>query len=98
MSTRPRFNPALPGVILVGLLSALTVRGQDAPSTSAGGWTSQSPREELRPVFSVDPRGGPNHAGSFIITHDAREGLDGWFQKSFPVVGGEYYRFGVVRK
>jgi len=102
MSTPSHLTPgSLTGAMLVGLLSVLTVSGQDAASTSANqarGWTSQSPREELRPDFSSDPRGGPNHAGSLIITHDAREGLDGWYQKSFPVSGGEYYRFGAVRK
>ena len=32
-----------------------------------------------------------------VITHDERDGLDGWFQKSFPVSGGESYRFEAVR-
>jgi predicted amidohydrolase len=33
-----------------------------------------------------------------VIRHDEREGLDGWFQKSFAVTGGEFYRFQAVRK
>ena len=33
-----------------------------------------------------------------MVTHDHRDGLDGWFQKSFAVSGGDYYRFHVVRK
>ena len=37
-------------------------------------------------------------AGSLVITHDGREGLDGWYEKSFPVQGGEFYRFHAVRK
>lgn len=56
------------------------------------GWSTESPREEIRPAFSS----GKN--GDLIITHDKREGLDGWFQKSFPVSGGEFYRFEVKRK
>ena len=45
-------------------------------------WSTQSPREEIRPQFSS----GADDA--LIITHDQREGLDGWFQKSFKVKGG----------
>ncbi len=62
------------------------------------GWTVAAPREEIRPEFSFDPKGGPNRAGSFVVTHDHRDGLDGWFQKSFPVTGGEFVRFHAVRK
>jgi predicted amidohydrolase len=56
------------------------------------GWTLESPREEIRPNFSTD------HKGSLIITHGDREGLDGWFQKTFPVKGGDFYRFEVQRR
>jgi predicted amidohydrolase len=62
------------------------------------GWTATAPREEIRPGFSFDKQGGPNGSGSLVISHDDREGLDGWFQKSFSVVGGEFYRFECVRK
>lgn len=55
------------------------------------GWTAESPRDEIRPQFSSDEK-------SLIITHDAREGLDGWFQKSFEVKGGAFYRFEASRK
>lgn len=76
------------------LLAALTVRGQDLP----GGWTPVSPREEIRPAFSTDPKGGPTSTGSMTIVHDSREGLDGWFQKTFPVSGGEFYAFRALRR
>ncbi len=62
------------------------------------GWSARSPRDEIRPEFSFDPLGGPKHAGSLVIRHDERDGLDGWFQKSFSVTGGEFYRFAAVRK
>jgi len=62
------------------------------------GWTTRSPRDEIRPEFSFNPNGGPHGSGSLIITHDHREGLDGWLQKSFPVTGGEFYAFQAVRK
>ncbi len=56
------------------------------------GWTPQSPRDEIRPQFSS---GGQ---GTLVISHDQREGLDGWFQKSFTVKGGAFYRFTAKRK
>jgi predicted amidohydrolase len=61
-------------------------------------WEMKSPRDEIRPWFSFEPKGGPNSAGALVIIHDEREGLDGWFQKSFPVSGGEFYRVSAVRK
>jgi predicted amidohydrolase len=67
------------------------------------GWTARSPRDEIRPAFAFDPKGGPHRGGprgtgGLVITHDHRDGLDGWFQKSYPVAGGEYYGFHVVRR
>ena len=67
----------------------------DGPPT---GWTTCAPRDEIRPAFSFDPEGGPMHSGSLVIAHDHREGLDGWYQKSFPVTGGQFYGFHTVRK
>ena len=55
-------------------------------------------REEIRPNFSFDPKGGPNVDGSLIITADEREGQSGWWQKSFPIVGGQHYRFHAQRR
>ena len=63
-----------------------------------GGWTTASPREEIRPSFSFEAMGGPDKTGSLIITHDAREGLDGHFQKEFDVEGGQSYLFKAIRK
>jgi len=62
------------------------------------GWQAVSPRDEIRPAFSFEPTGGPAGTGSFTVTHDHRSGLDGWFQKTFPAVGGGCYRFHAVRK
>ncbi|MFM7605620.1 MAG: carbon-nitrogen hydrolase family protein [Prosthecobacter sp.] len=56
------------------------------------GWTTESQRDEIRPQFSSGAR------DTLIITHDSREGLDGWFQKSFKVEGGSFYRFEARRK
>ena len=70
----------------------------EPPGSFPPGWTTVSPRDEIHPAFSYEPKGGPKQAGSFVVTHDQRDGLDGWFQKSFPVTGGEFYSFHAVRK
>ncbi len=68
--------------------AVLGADGQTPP-----GWQSASPRAEIRPGFSFDPRGGPKGDGSLVIAADEREGLSGWWQKGFPVTGGQHYRF-----
>lgn len=62
------------------------------PVEGAGGWTSHSPREELRPVFEQDAD------GHLRIRAESREGLDGHWQRSFPVRGGQWYRFRTERR
>ena len=69
-----------------------------AESLLPDGWAAVSPRDEIRPEFSFEAKGGAKQAGSFVITHDRREGLDGWIQKSFAVSGGEFYRVSALRK
>ena len=62
------------------------------------GWHTASPREEIRPAFSYNPTGGPKKTGAFVIAHDEREGLHGYFQTTIPVTGDKHYRFHAVRK
>src|SRR5262245_48579069 len=62
------------------------------------GWQPASPREEIRPDFSFNHKGGPKKDGSLNITADDREGLHGWWQKTIPITGGRYYRFQALRK
>ncbi len=67
-------------------------------SDSLHGWQTFAPRDEIRPAFSFDSKGGRKKTGSWVITHDHRPGLDGWYQKSFAVTGGDYYQFHAIRK
>jgi predicted amidohydrolase len=62
------------------------------------GWSVTSPRNEIRPEFAFDPRGGPAGQGAFVIRADNREGLDGGWTRTFPIQGGRYYRFHALRK
>ena len=94
---------SLPCVLAVVLSCLVPVGAQE--SSTAGqrvplppGWVAASPRDEIRPAFSFDPKSGPRQTGSLIISHDGRPGLDGWFEKSFAVTGGGFYRFHAVRR
>jgi predicted amidohydrolase len=77
--------------VIVGIAAA-----QDAPK-DPDGWQPAAPRDEIKPRFTVDPRGGPK-GGSLTIVADQREGLHGWWQKMTPITGGKFYRFHAVRK
>ncbi len=76
-----------PALTLLALLS-WTLGGLAAAPV---GWSEQSPRDELRPTFSREGQ-------ILIITHDERAGLDGWYQQTFPVQGGEFVKFSAMRK
>jgi len=84
-------NRFIPALAIFGLLAGASF-AQTPP-----GWEPRSPRDEIKPSFSFDPKGGPHGKGGLIITADKREGLHGWWQKTFPVEGG-HYRFEAVRK
>jgi predicted amidohydrolase len=87
-------------VIVSCLLSSVaSPQANFAAETEApDGWSSSAPRKEIRPAFSFDARGGPSGKGCLVIESDGREGLIGCWTKSFPVTGGEYYRFSAKRR
>jgi len=60
-------------------------------------WTAVAPREEIRPEFQRTDTGGKSGHGTLVISADKREGLHGWWQKTFPVTAGQYYRFSAWR-
>ncbi len=71
----------------------MTLAAAAADPASLEDWSSQSPRDEIRPVFTTEPHGGPDGQAALVIRTDGREGLDGHWLKSFPVTGGQGYRF-----
>lgn len=83
--------------IICAAFFAATVSHAEAPEFTAG-WTFVSPREEIRPEFTFVSDGGPHGAGSFVIEADQREGLFGWWEKTFEIEGGKFYQFSAVRK
>jgi predicted amidohydrolase len=68
------------------------------PAGAPEGWLAGSPRQEIMPDFSYDPKGGRSGKGAFVIKGDGREGLDGYWSKEFPITGGKYYRFTAYRR
>jgi predicted amidohydrolase len=94
------FGFVLLATLAVVRLEAEPLKQADASVDSAArqGWQPASPRDEIRPGFSFDPKGGPKGDGSLVITADEREGLQGWWQKTFPIAGGRHYHFQALRK
>ncbi len=68
------------------------------PVEAPAGWLHAAPRDEVRPEFAYQASMGRSGKGVFIIQHDAREGLDGYWTKTFPIEGGQFYRFEAYRR
>ncbi len=89
--------------LLLALLTSATLSvschaAQTLSGAERDGWRSAAPREELRPNFSFIPKKGAEGIGTLVIQTDQREGLDGYWTKTFPVQGGQHYRFSALRK
>ncbi len=85
---------------LLGSILALSAAfGADLrDSAPPAGWTAEATRAEIRPKFAYAARGGRDGVGAFVIETDARDGLDGFWKRSFRVEGGKYYSFNAYRK
>ena len=66
-------------------------------ASAADDWTAASPREEIRPKFEQTKTGGRSGHGALAINADEREGLHGWWQKTFSITPGQHYRFSAWR-
>ena len=75
--------------------SARTLQ-EHASTLPNAGWTAAAPRDEIRPAFAYNPHGGPDRKGAHIIEADKREGLDGYWTKTFTVTGGKHYHFSAL--
>ena len=88
--------PWLAAIVLMPLLPAVGAENPGSPAPD--GWQTHSPRDEIRPEFLFQPTGGPDGKGSLVIRAHDREGDQGQWVKTFPVVGGKYYVFRVYYK
>src|SRR5437660_8736621 len=85
-------------IVTLGMWLAMLFFARAADSTGTNSWKSDSPRQEIRPIFEFKAEAGPRRNGSLFIRADDREGLDGHWSKSFPVTGGQHYRFRALRR
>ena len=84
---------AVAGVSLVFWAWSGTAADRPGVEKAPEGWTTAAPRDEIRPEFAYEAKGGPDGKGCFLIKAERRDGLDGWWQKTFAVTGGKHYRF-----
>jgi predicted amidohydrolase len=83
---------------IVAVVTLLALAGHPSfGGTPTDGWQPASPRDEIRPEFVYENDSGHGGADSLGIITDAREGLDGYWTKSFSVEGGRHYRFSCQR-
>jgi len=88
---------SLAALLLAAGLGRSLQAAEPFASDSTNGWQGVAVRAEIKPHFSFNPRGGPNHHGALAVRADDREGLDGHWEKTFPVKGGQYYHFSSLR-
>jgi predicted amidohydrolase len=90
-----RFALLLSILLLAALLLPAGAQPDRAvkPTQNPAGWAPAAPRDEIRPAFAFEPGGGADGKGGWLIRADRREGLHGWWTKTYPVVGGKHYRF-----
>src|SRR5262245_23379440 len=82
--------------VLIALFCSVAMA--DGVDSAPDGWKTVAPRNEIRPRFDYNPKGGKDGKGALLIIADEREGLDGYWVKTFSITGGKYYRFSALRK
>lgn len=75
--------------------AAILAAESAAPSAATDGWVASAPREEIAPDFAVQQGA---ESVELVIRADDREGLDGFWQKSFAVQGGHWCHFQARRR
>ena len=79
--------------LLGACLAAATPPGEAGEVADSGGWSTGSPREEIRPEFACESGEAPGHQAVLVIRAGQRDGVDGYWTRAFPVTGGRHYRF-----
>ena len=88
---------SLAALLLAAGLGLSLEAAESSLSDGTNGWQGVSARAEIKPHFGFVLRGGPSRRGALVIRTDKREGLDGHWESTFPVSGGQYYRFSALR-
>jgi predicted amidohydrolase len=85
--------------LLIAIVTSCGMSCAAAEITAASeghSWRAESPREELRPKFTREE--GNAATERLVIEHVQREGLDGYWARTFPISGGRSYRFACERR
>jgi predicted amidohydrolase len=90
---KPRIN-----LLFLFCFSVLVVSSACAADEAAEGWKGHAVRDEVRPVFEYKLSGGADGKGAWTIRAGQGDGQAGWWEKSFPVTGGNYYSFKALRR
>src|SRR4051794_36027843 len=91
--------PQLPKALVFNLLSVLLCGAvAQAEIALPEGWKTAAPRPETRPTFAFNAKAGPKETLGLEIECSNSVADHGWVQKSFPVTGGKFVRFSVLRK
>ena len=83
------FGFLLPYVLLALTFGVLAGQAASSLPPAPNGWQAFSPRDELRPEFTYNPKAGPSGKGAFIIRTGKLEGLDGHWAKTFQLAGAD---------
>lgn len=100
---RRNFGFSFASLIMVAISSTPVASFAAAPQSldlADKAWSESAPRAEIRPDFTRTAVARPDGSKqpALVIKHDAREGLDGAWTRSLPVVGGKWYAFECVRR
>ena len=83
-------------VVLLSVFGVNSCVGSEG--TVPEGWQFVAARDEIQPAAKWDPTGGPDNDGAFVMSSDDRAGLAGSWNRTFPVRGGQHYRFSAMRR
>jgi predicted amidohydrolase len=85
-------TPRVAGAFVAAWLTVAAVAASaNAQALPQAGWRGVAARDEIRPEFQSKP------SGLLVIRSDERDGLDGHWEKTFAVAGGQFYRFRALR-
>ena len=80
--------------IALAMLNGVAWSAEALPSATAeNDFKPASPREEIRPGFSIEPQGGAGGTPALVITADDRAGLDGCWKRTISIEARKFYRF-----
>lgn len=78
----------------VALALSFTTAFAEAPAA----WEGKAPRQEIRPAFEHQQKGGRDGRGVLTIDAAGFEGAHGWWETRMPVQGGQHYQFRAFRR